>query len=267
MGFTILTGLSIHAQTTFEDALTVYETGDFSKALPLFTKAIEAKSEPAKALMYRADCYANLQQPKAAKQDLDASLKISSKTPKLWYFYGRHYVFNNEPQLAKEAFTEALKQNPKDDQSFDGRAIAKMQLQDFKGAIEDDNQAIALYAQDHTFFNNRGYAKMQLKQLDEALEDFKTAISIQPNAKSYANMGMIYVMNERYARAIDFFSQALNIKPNDPEIAFYRGQCFETLEKLEEACVDYQRSLMICKAIKYNIAKLSEAMKRINCLE
>lgn len=262
----LFSGLSLNAQNTFDEAMTVYDTGDYSKAVPLFTKAIEAKSEVAKALMHRADCYANLQQLKEAKQDLDASLKISRKTPELWYFFGRYHLFNSEAQLAKEAFTEAIKQDPKDDQSYDGRAIAKMLLQDFKGALEDDNQAIALYTKDHTFYNNRGFAKMQLKMLDEALEDFKSSISLEPNAKAYANMGSIYVMNERYAKAIDMFTQAINLKSYDPELLFYRGQCLETLGKYEEACTDYQGSREICTQIKYSIPQLSEAMKRINCL-
>lgn len=263
--FTFLFNLSAYSQKEFDEALIVYETGNFSKAFELFTNAVNSKKSEAKSLMYRGDCLINLGKPIEAKKDLEMSLKLDPSTPKIHYFFGRYYLFNGEPNKAINSFTEAIKRDESDDQSYDGRAIAKIQLKDFKGAILDDDYAISLYSQDRTFYNNRGYAKIQIELLEEAIEDFKISLQISPNSKAYGNMGLIYIKKELYAFAINNFSKALSINPNDPEILFYRGQCYEILSKSNDACNDYNKSKTIYDQLSMTNSSLYEAIKRLNC--
>lgn len=265
---TLLFNFHAYSQTDFKAALDVYETQDFAKAIELFTNTINSGKDEAKSLMYRSDCYVSLGKFEEAKKDLDLSLKTDPSTKKLHYFFGRYYLFKNDPENAIKAFTEAIEHDVNDDQSYDGRALAKIQLKDFKGAIADDDLAIQLYQNDRTFYNNRGFAKSLLEQYEEALKDFNISISISPNSKAYANKGLIYAEMELFTMAIDNFSQALEINPNNPEILFYRGHCFEILNKTGEACTDYISSRNISDQIHYvfpNFENLKEALKRLNC--
>ncbi len=263
--FILFFSKSGYSQNEFQEALVVYENDDLNKAVELFTNIINSKKDVAKALMYRSDCLINLGKAVEAKKDLEQSLKLDPSTPKIHYFYGRYYIFNKEPEKALESFSEEIKHNDKDNQSFDGRAIAKVQLKDFKGAIIDEDHAISLYPTDHTFYNNRGFAKIQLELLNEALEDFKLSLKVNPNSKAYANIGLVYIKMKLYSIAIYNFSQALVLKPTDPEILFYRGQCYEILNKLEDACNDCNKSKIICNQLKYEIPNLDELIKRLNC--
>lgn len=265
--FFFLLTIPIASQTNLEEALEIYNTSDYENAIINLTKVIESseKDKP-KALLYRADSYVCLGNFKAAKSDLDWCLQLDSKTNKIHYFYGRYYTFSGDQIKAVASFTEAIKMDPKDDQSYDGRAIAKMQMRDYKGAIADDDIAIAIFPTDHTFYNNRGFAKSQLGLLEEATKDFDISISIAPSAKAFANKAKIYTTKELYALAIDYYSRAIELKENDPLLRQYRGQCHAVIGDFEKACIDFTQSKYISEKIKYYIPDLEEDMRQIDCL-
>ena len=82
--------------------------------------------------------------------------------------------------------------------------------QDFKGAIQDYNEALKIDPKNATAYNNRGAAKMMLKELDAAMADFNKAISL----------------NEKYADAFD-----------------NRGRVKQALGDTDGACADWQLAL------------------------
>jgi tetratricopeptide (TPR) repeat protein len=64
--------------------------------------------------------------------------------------------------------------------------------QDFKGAIQDYDEALKINPENATAYNNRGAAKMMLKELDAAMVDFNKAISLNSKyADAYDNRGRV----------------------------------------------------------------------------
>jgi Flp pilus assembly protein TadD len=72
----------------------------------------------------------------------------------------------------------ALKQNPKNVSALNNRAAAKIMLEDYKGAMDDLNKAIALDPKNSDAFNNRGRTKQALGDTEGACKDWNTAFDL-----------------------------------------------------------------------------------------
>ncbi len=87
-------------------------------------------------------------------------------------------------------YTQAIKINPNDAQTYNSRGFAHFILQDYRGAIEDFTQAIKINPNDAKIYNNRGFAHFILKDYRGAIKDFTQAIKINPNyAQSFNSSG------------------------------------------------------------------------------
>lgn len=69
--------------------------------------------------------------------------------------------------------------------------MAKLNLDDYDGAIQDFSQAIDLNPNYFHAYTYRGIAYNNLRKYDEALKDYAEAISLDPTAAYvYANRGI-----------------------------------------------------------------------------
>ena len=74
---------------------------------------------------------------------------------------------------------------------FVARAIDKVDLGDYRGAIADYNKAIELNPNDADAYVNRGVAKHHLEDYRGAIADYSKAIELNPNvAVAYYNRGV-----------------------------------------------------------------------------
>jgi tetratricopeptide (TPR) repeat protein len=93
---------------------------------------------------------------------------------------------------AIEDYTRAIKLNPNRAGTYYNRGIAKYNLEDYKGAIEDNDKAIELNPSNAWTYNNRGNAKCGLGDYKEAIEDYTRAIELDPNERLfYSNRGNV----------------------------------------------------------------------------
>ena len=87
---------------------------------------------------------------------------------------------------------------------------------------------------------------MRLEQYEEAIEDFTQAITIKPDdAKVYFERGKAKVSLKQYEEAIEDFTQAIIIKPDYAEAYFYRGLAKILLEQYEEAIEGFTQAITI----------------------
>jgi tetratricopeptide (TPR) repeat protein len=91
---------------------------------------------------------------------------------------------------------------------------------------------------------NRGILHMYAKQPELALESYESAIRLNPNlAEAYVNKGVALVNLGRDSEAVAAASQALELKTERPEIAYYtRGVAHEMLGNMRAAYRDYRQA-------------------------
>ncbi|MBX9877450.1 MAG: tetratricopeptide repeat protein [Candidatus Obscuribacterales bacterium] len=90
---------------------------------------------------------------------------------------------------------------------------------------------------------NRGVELHQTGFLNQAVEEYKAAIESDPTLlEAYTNLGLIYSFQRSYAKAIEAFNKALELKSKDTTalnglatVLYARGRVDEAMAKWKEA--------------------------------
>ena len=89
-------------------------------------------------------------------------------------------------------------------------------------------------------YNSRGLAKFELRDFTGALNDFEKCIAMAPNtAKYHYNKGSTLVNFKRIEDANISFSQAIDLNKEYTEAYYNRGKTFTDLKKFKEAITDF----------------------------
>ena len=91
-------------------------------------------------------------------------------------------------------------------------------------------------------YNCRGAAWGDKGDLDKAIENFSQAIEINPkHFFAHCNRGKSWHCKEELDRAISDYTQAIEIRPNEAEIYLARGWIWKALDKPEKAAADFAK--------------------------
>lgn len=249
--------LHLHSQSYFENGKHQYLNGDYKSAFDLFTKAIDTEDIlRSKSYMFRGATRLFLGQIAEAKGDLDVSYSLDSADAKLFYYYGKYFLFRGEYDSCILFSVKSLKYDSTDADVYDQRAVAKSLNGDLQGAYDDENIAIRLNKSKEFFYSNRAYISISLKKYDEAIEDLNTSLSIKPSQKAYANKGLALSLKGLHKEAIESYTQSLEMNPNDGEVYYYRGNSFKEMGKIDNACSDFRKSISLGYVLALDILKI-----------
>ena len=108
---------------------------------------------------------------------------------------------------------------------------AKVDLNDYNGAIEDYDKAIELDPAFVTAYYKRGLAKYNLNDYKGSIEDYDKAIELDPAfVGGYNNRGLAkYNLND-YKGAIEDYTEAIKLNPDDRDSYRMRGDSKNLLE-------------------------------------
>jgi len=189
----------------------------------------------------------------------------------------RGYVYHclNKHQQALDDWNQAIRLNPNDANTYCNRATAYNDLKNYEQALNDSNQAIRLNPNHVTAYYNRAFAQMELGEYQQAIDDCKEAIRLNPNhvavhqhltnAKNrlfeqyhvnahqhltnltntenrlyeqYFNQGITLINQEKYQQAIEQFTKALTLNPNDIQVYSWRRDAYIQLGQYQPAVED-----------------------------
>jgi tetratricopeptide (TPR) repeat protein len=113
-----------------------------------------------------------------------------------------------------------------------------------------------VYGQTPKEYFNRAVAKLNLQDYRGAIVDFTKAIELNPNfAEVYFHRGMCKAILEDYRGAIVDFTKAIGLNPNYAEAYFHRGVSKLLLEQKDSGCLD------LSKAGELGFAKAYESIQ------
>lgn len=91
---------------------------------------------------------------------------------------------------------EAIRLNPRYIKAYTYRGYVKDELDDYQGALTDYNKAVDLKGDDYEAYARRGALKKRYKDYDGAIEDLNLAIQYKPDyAKAYSDRGQARILN------------------------------------------------------------------------
>ena len=140
--------------------------------------------------------------------------------------------------LSIQYFNQVIHLKPYLSEPYLYRAIAKIQLEDYQGALRDCNAAIERNPFSPGAYYTRGYIYRQLNMLNEAESDYSEALKFAPENRTYMLLRAdTRAMQEQYEEALTDINQLIKREPQSASIWSEKGRvCLlkgDTLNALE----------------------------------
>ena len=163
-----------------------------------------------------------------------------------WSYLSGVYRESNQLDKALAAINQAIQLQPNNPNLYNQKRGVLSDLKRYKEAAAAINKAIELSPR-AAFYTNRGIVRSELGDKQGAIDDFTLAIKINPNdALAYNNRGLVRSELGDKPGAIDDFNQAIKINPNYALAYNNRGNVRDDLGDKPGAIDDYTQ------AIKFN---------------
>ena len=165
----------------------------------------------------------------AAKSSFTTPTNITP--PQDFVSVGRRKLKQDDYQGAIDEFNQALASNLNDIDALSGRAEAYLRLEAFPSAIQDFDVVLQRNPNNATFFFYRGYAHGELKEYELAIADYTEAIRLNPDdANAYYNRGNSYEKLGDKQKAIEDFQQAADLDQQQGNTEYYQ----DALDRIRE---------------------------------
>ncbi len=219
----------------FNNGKRMIDTGKYEKGLKYYNKAIDIYALEGSAFYNRGNAYRGLEKYKEAIKDYLKSIELDSEI-------GNQYAYNNI-------------------------AVSYESLGDYKNAIKYINLAIKAYPKSGLYFENRGWYNLQLEKFKQAEKDYEEAgkvylkykntrmyencpkskklIHCQMDSWYYNSLGLAKENLGNFKGALDNYNKAIEINfPKEEEEKYIwfnnRGNVKYELGDEKGACKDYK---------------------------
>lgn len=228
-----------------------YFKRDIDLALEEFDLCIEYDAEHCPCLLKKAEIQMLLRQYEDALTLINSALRVDEFLPEAYYMKGLLYKESGDTNLAVSSYVTATELDPNFYDAYIqvgllyASAHSDLAIEYYNSALDiAPNSVEALYAkgiflQDH--------AQDHPSRLREAMEVYDEIQMVDTAfAAAPYNQGFIYLeyLGE-YDSAATKFSLAINKYPMYFQAFYNRGLCFESLNQLQRALNDYNKSLHV----------------------
>lgn len=206
---------------------------------------------------------AGLNQPGKSEEAVAQYKRLTFMLPGYWlahFLLGRAYGETEQPELAIEAYNQAIRLNPESILTLNERARTHTTRGDYTSAIEDYGEIISIEPRRDSAFLQRALALFALGRFEDAASDFDTAIDLigkqfraaeDPGEAMGLQTHLALVHNNRGAvseelartdQAIEDFNEAIRLSPSFREAYINRGLAFAGVGRAAEAKRDFRRA-------------------------
>lgn len=139
-------------------------------------------------------------------------IKVKPYMAEPYFFRGIAKLSLDDYKGAEEDCTLCIERNPFIVNAYQVRGIARQNLGDYQGAIDDYAEGLRYAPEDRTFLNNKAIAEVQLKKYDEAEKSFDKLIALHPNYyNGYMSRAQFYLEKGDTIKAIADIDKAIEI--------------------------------------------------------
>lgn len=163
-----------------------------------------------------------------------------------FYYRGRDYIVAGRYRDAIESLNILLRNQPDEHEGYFLRGVAKYNLEDLNGALNDFSKALEEYPAYTQAYQYRAIVRSRMGLYNEALDDFAKAVEIRPNnAPVYYSRGVTYFLNRQFDRSISDFTKFLKLEPTQPEGYTSRGTSYLYMGDTLAAINDYNKAIKV----------------------
>ena len=144
------------------------------------------------------------------------SIKYEANS-KNYTMLGVNYAEQGKAKEAIQAFSEAIKLDPKFVDPYVKCAKICGDIGNYKCSLENYRTLTKMYPENHFFWHMSSLYKTNTKDLEGAMKDIDKAISLikKPNSSYLAQKAWVYLEQKDYEKAKEYLLKSLEIDPND----------------------------------------------------
>lgn len=159
-----------------------------------------------------------------------------ARTP---YRAGNAHVAQKDYKAAIEDYGQAIAVDPTFTAAYNNRGLARTEIADYDGAIADFTAALRYEPENSGFRYNRGRAYAGKQATAQALNDFDEAIRLKPDyASAYSDRGLLRLERKDYAAALRDYNEAVRLDPKPPRL-LSRAVLYTLMNQPDKALADY----------------------------
>lgn len=220
---------------------------DSSKAVELYTKAIELNPENSIAYINRGGLMYKLGNIERAMKDFDEAIRLDSNNAMAYYNRGIVKDDMGDEMGALRDYDKSIETNPSFATAYNNRGNLKKKMNNNQGALKDYDRAIELDPNNAIIYYNRGNLKQQiLTDYEGALKDYDKAIELnQSFVDAYNNRASALIKLKEYNRALDCVNEAIMIDGNRYVFWNMKGEICMMMKNFEGAVFSYTKALVL----------------------
>jgi len=267
----------------YAEAKSLYDNGNYPKAIEYFTKDININGGSDLAFYYRGRAKQSLGEFQNAISDFDMAIEINEELITSHVNRAVSLVRLKEYDIALQRLNEIIDhfRNLQDENitsnlatAFNNRGLIKQfYLQDHDGAMADFGKSISLgvYPETYLPFMNRGRLYLMKGNYQKAIKDLDKSIELNDkHGLTYFIRGHVYFELEDFEKVISDTNEAIELEGNDWKYYNLRGTALVELENYPESIVNFDKAIELSNHAyvfnnrgysKYKTGDLSGALK------
>ena len=244
VAITLLTTLSCKHKT---DNNAAAASKNDSIPAPVRDITIKIKGDPDNADLYhqRAKIYIEIQKPGLAVLDMQKVISLDTSKPEYFVTLADLYFMTGKASASKSALQKCISLDPKNVDANLKLAELDYLLRNYKVAIDKINKILEEHGDNANAYMIKGRALKEMGDTTKAVDNFRKAILYNPKYfDAYIQLGILFA-SKKNPMALDYYNNALNIKPNSPEAFYNIGMFHQETGDLEKAKESYNAIITI----------------------
>jgi tetratricopeptide (TPR) repeat protein len=231
--------------------------------ISLISEKIEKDSTNAFLYNERARLYLESNNINKALSDINKAIQINGKEPEFYISLADIYLKMGSGKKCEDALIKAMEIDPASIDPLLKLGEINFILQDYKDAIQYTNKAIEVDPDNPTAYLIKGYSYLEGGDTIRAIENFRTSYNNdQNNYDAVIQLALIFSKNNQPI-AVDYFNNALLIKPESIEAWYGLGMFYQNNYDVENALAVYDSIIAFAPELKnayYNKAYINMVM-------
>lgn len=125
--------------------------------------------------------------------------------------------------------------------------VENMFLNNDNKALEYLNKAVAVAPRNYKGFYNRGLLYLKNNKPEEAIKSFNRVLELYYYSKAYVGRASAYYMLQDFPKAINDANYVLKTEQNNTRAHFVLGNCYNDLNRLQDAMSEYNKCIELDK--------------------
>ncbi|MCC6836228.1 MAG: hypothetical protein IT213_14670 [Cytophagales bacterium] len=197
-------------------------------------------------LVIRAWAYHSIDSFKNALGDYEAAIKIDSSSHEVFYRKADLELDMGEYSMALRDINKAISLNSDSLDYFITRGVIFEKLNRSDQALSDYNFVLGKSVDNKLALRNRGLLLCRKKDsLKYGLKDLERLLKIDYSVENLTDLGIVQIKNDLFEKAVQSFSEVLNIESNNSRAYISRGYCYGMQQKYSLAFHDFDKALQI----------------------